>query len=78
MVSITSGEPKAKAEKDRIPEETLGIPDYDGNDNYLTLGCGGVSALAGNLTAPAAPYRIAQSLILNMFPSGRNARRTWS
>ena len=42
VVSFTSGKPKARAETDRIPEETLGIPDYDGNDNYLTLGCGGV------------------------------------
>ena len=42
VVSFTSGEPKAWAEADRIPEEALGIPDYDGNDNYLTLGCGGV------------------------------------
>ena len=42
VVSFTSGEPKAKAEADRIPKEALGIPDYDGNDNYLTLGCGGV------------------------------------
>ena len=44
VVSFTSGEPKARAEKDRIPEETLGIPDYDRDedDNFLTLGCGGV------------------------------------
>ena len=44
VVSFASGEPKARAEKHRIPEATLGIPDYDrveGN-NYLTLGCGGV------------------------------------
>ena len=42
--SFTSGEPKARAEKHRIPEATLGIPDYDGvqGNNYLTLGCGGV------------------------------------
>ena len=44
VVSFTSGEPKARAEKHRIPEATLGIPDYDGveGNNYLTLGCGGV------------------------------------
>ena len=44
VVSFTSGEPKARAEKDRIPEEALSIPDYDRDedDNYLTLGCGGV------------------------------------
>ena len=44
LVSFTSGEPKARAEKYRIPEETLGIPDYVEVEsaNYLTLGCGGV------------------------------------
>ena len=44
VVSFTSGEPKARAEKHRIPEATLGIPDYGGveGNNYLTLGCGGV------------------------------------
>ena len=44
VVSFTSGEPKARAETDRIPEETLGIPDYDrgADDNFLTLGCGGI------------------------------------
>ena len=42
VVSFTSGEPKAQAEKDRIPEEALGIPDYVEDANYLTLGCGGV------------------------------------
>ena len=43
VVSFTSGEPKARAEKHRVPETTLGIPDYDGvaGNKYLTLGCGG-------------------------------------
>ncbi len=47
MVRFESGEPAARREGDRVPEETLGIPDYDkaAEDNYTTLGCEGTLVL---------------------------------
>ena len=47
VVSFKSGEPAASNERDRDPQQALGIPNYDeSNDaNYLTLGCGGVITL---------------------------------
>lgn len=46
VVSFEKGDPSA-ADKDSQPEETLWIPDYDASkeDNYTTLGCGGVLTL---------------------------------
>lgn len=46
VVSFEIGDPQA-AEKDSLPEETLGAPDYDASteDNYTTLGCGGTLTL---------------------------------
>jgi len=47
IVGFQSGNPAATHEGDRIPDEALGPPDYDAgaDDNYLTLGCGGVLTL---------------------------------
>jgi OOP family OmpA-OmpF porin len=43
VVAFVRGDPPGP-EQDSIPDESLGTPDYDSatEDNYLTLGCGGV------------------------------------
>jgi OOP family OmpA-OmpF porin len=46
VISFEKGNPAA-GEADSQPEEALGVPDYDRTteDNYLSLGCGGVLTL---------------------------------
>lgn len=45
-VSFTPGDPMTNDRRARTPANTEGAPDYDGEHNYLTLGCKGTLVMA--------------------------------